>query len=84
MVVDVFNVYESDEIGNYTCEHFGEDRESALNYLKMRNLMLTQQLKGWNKEVGINHSTWRKGKQCVDLFFDIQAIDTNDIDEFDM
>ena len=49
MTVDVFNVYEKEDNGVFTCDFFGEDREGALEYLKMRNLILTQQLKGWQK-----------------------------------
>ena len=79
--MEVFKVFEKDNKGQFVCEYFGEDREGALQYLKMRNLMLTQQLKGWQKETGINRSIWRKDDQMIDLYFDMQQVD---IDEEEM
>lgn len=74
----VYAVYEKDDKNQYLCEYFGEDRNSAMNYLKSRISIIGQELKTWKKEMGVNRCTWRKDDHYRDIYLKILDIESSD------
>lgn len=69
-----YAVYEKDDRNQYLCEYFGEDRNSAINYLKSRSAIIGQELKTWKKEIGVNRCTWRKDDHYRDIYLKIVEV----------
>lgn len=69
-----YAVYEKDDRNQYLCEYFGEDRDSAIKYLKSRSAIIGQELKTWAKEIGINHYTWRKDEHYRDIYLRVVEV----------
>lgn len=63
----LYSVSLKDQYGNEEAQFFDKDRESAINYFKTKSALLSQSLKDWNKEVGINYCVWRKGEEFREL-----------------
>lgn len=76
---EIYIVQELDSEGNTTTQLFNDNRESAINYLKMRQAVIKQNNKDWQEEVGINYYEWRKDNQYIKLYMKVLEDDiTND------
>ena len=54
----LFTVMEKNNGEITTCEYFGENREKAIEFLKIRTAIISQNLKNWTKTQGINNCLW--------------------------
>ena len=76
---EIYIVQEVDSDGNITTQLFNENRESAINYLKMRQLVIKQNNKDWQEEVWINYYELRKNDKYIKLYMKVLEDDiTND------
>ena len=73
-----FAVYEKDDRNQYLCEYFGSDRNSAITYLKKRIAIIDQELKNWNKELGINYCIWKNDKHFREIKLKIIEVSSQD------
>ena len=64
----LFTVMEKDNGEITTCEYFGEDREKAIEFLKIRTAIVSQELKGWTKTQGINNCLWERDNQNKKIY----------------
>ena len=75
VLIMVFSVYEKDEHGNFECEYFGKHREKALSYLREKNIILSNQLKDWIKENGVNYFKWTNGNNARELYLQMDNVE---------
>lgn len=76
---EIYIVQEVDSDGNITTQLFNENRENAVNYLKMRQAVIKQNNKDWQEEVGINYYEWKKDNKYIKLYMKVLEDDiTND------
>jgi hypothetical protein len=74
-----YAVYEKDDKNQLLCEFFGQDKNSAINYLKSRGAAIGQELKSWVKETGINRYIWRKDNHYRDIYLKVVKVgETNE------
>ena len=74
-MAECYLVYYKDNYGNIECEYFGPGRrEEAIKYYKQRCLIISQELKDWEKEEGIYICTWRNENEIRELYFKVVVI----------
>lgn len=64
----LFTVMEENNGKITTCEYFGENREKAIEFLKIRTAIISQNLKNWTKTQGINNCLWEKDNQSIKIY----------------
>lgn len=64
----LFTVMEKNNGEITTCEYFGENREKAIEFLKIRTAIISQNLKNWTKTQGINNCLWEKDSQSIKIY----------------
>ncbi len=64
----LFTVMEKNNGEITTCEYFGENREKAIEFLKIRIAIVSQDLKNWTKIQGINTCLWKKDNQSIKIY----------------
>ena len=64
----LFTVMEENNGEITTCEYFGENREKAIEFLKIRTAIISQNLKNWTTTQGINNCLWEKDNQSIKIY----------------